>query len=122
MLSVKLQATLHKKNSVHIIVVLIPLEQHYTGQNPIQCCLRVYRQHTTGKINVECCLNTPGTILHRKKLQYCLRGSRQHCTGKNSVQCLLNTIWSHSSIFFFQLVNFLLISGCCKCHANIVEI
>ena len=74
------------------IVVLIPLEQHYTGQSPMQCCLRVYRQHTTGQNPVECCLNTPGTKLHRKNPQYCLRGSRQHCTSKNPLQCVLNTI------------------------------
>ena len=55
-----------QENSVYIIVVLIPLEQHWTGQNPMQCCLRVYRQHTTGKNPVQCCVNTPGTILHRK--------------------------------------------------------
>ena len=109
-----------QENSVYIIVVLIPLEQHWTGQNPMQCCLRVYRQHTTGKNPVQCCVNTPGIILHRKNPQYCLRGSRQHCTGKNPIQCLLNTIWSLPGDFYFRLVNFLLISGCCKYHINIV--
>ena len=95
MLSLKLQATIHKKNSVYIIVVLIPLEQHWTGQNPMRYCLRVYRQHTTGKNPVQCCLNTPGTILHRKNPQYCLRGSRQHFTGKIPY----NVFWTPSGHF-----------------------
>ena len=111
----------HYARKILFIVVLIPLEQHCTGQNPMQCCLRVYRQHTTGQNPVECCLNTPGTKLHRKNPQYCLRGSRQHCTRKNPVQCVLNTIWSLSSDFDFGLVNFLLISGCCKYHINIAQ-
>ena len=109
----------HCTRNILLILVLIPLEQHCTGQNPMQCFLRGYGQLTTGKNPVQCCLNTPGTILHRKNPQYCLRRSRQHCTGKNTRQCLLNTIWSLWGNFYFGPVNFL-ISGCSKCHTNIV--
>ena len=49
-----------------------------------------------------------------------MRGSRQHCKGKTPMQCLLNTMWSLSSNFYFGPVNFSIISGCFKCHANIV--
>ena len=118
MLSLKLQTDIRKNL---FIVVLVPLVQHCTGQNPMQCCLRGYRQHTTGKNPVQCCLNIPGTTLHRKNLQYCLRSSRQQCKGKNPRQCLLNIIWSLSGDFYFGPVNFLIISGYCKCHADIVE-
>ena len=47
-------------------VVLIPLGQHYTGKNPIQCCPWGSRQQCTGKNPVQYCLNTLGT-LHRLK-------------------------------------------------------
>ena len=93
-----LKTTIHRKKldctrqnytrKILFIVVLISLEQHCTGQNPMQCCLRGYRQHST---------------------------------GRNPALCRLKTIWSHFRNFYFGPVNFL-ISGCCRCHANIVQI
>ena len=48
-------------------VFLILLGQHWTVQNPKQCCLRGSRQHCIRKNPVHSCLNTLGTTLHRSK-------------------------------------------------------
>ena len=55
-------------------------------------------------------------------MQCCSRGSRQHCTGKNPLQFRLDNIWSLFGDFYFGLIKFLIITGCCKCRANIVQI
>ena len=47
----------------------------------------------------------------KNPVQCCPRDSRQNCTGKNLVQCRLN-----NGNFYFEPVNFLIITGCCKCR------
>ena len=118
MLPLKLQ-TLQKKNSGHCCLNTFGTTLH--SSKPYAMLSERLQTTYHRKNPVQCCLNIPGTILHRKNPQYCLRGFRLHCTGKNSVQCLLNTIWSLSGNFYFGPVNFIIISGCCKCHANILE-
>ena len=56
-------------------------------------------------------------------IQY-LTGSRQEkdCTGKDLVQCQLSNIWSLCGDFYFGVINFLISTGYCKCHANIAQI
>ena len=72
---------------------------------------------------MQCCLNTPATSLRRKNsTQCCPRGSRQHFTGNNPVQCHLNTIWSFLGDFYFEPVNFLILTSCYRCLASIVQI
>ena len=86
--------------------------QHYTGQNPMQCCSKGSRQHCIRKNPLQCSLNTLGTTLHSWKpyamlpkmlhttlhkenvsfnvsglcnlgpMQCYCRGCKQHCTGK----------------------------------------
>ena len=41
---------------------------------------------------------------------------------KNPVQCCLNKIWSLFDNFYFEPINFLIITGCRKCRTNIVQI
>ena len=104
-------------------VVLILVGQHCTSKNLVQRCPRGSRQQFTRESPMQCCLNTLRKTLHRKNLvQYCLRGSRQHCTGKNPVQCRLSNIWSLFSDIYFGPNNFLIITGCFKWCANIVQI
>ena len=100
-------------------VVLIPLGQHYTGKNPIQCCPWGSRQQCTGKNPIQYCLNTLGT-LHRLKPYtllsllswdniaqeklYAMLSQRLQTTlhRKKSRQCCLKNIWS-----FIMKISFL---------------
>ena len=58
-------------------VVLILLEQHCTGEIPVQCCPGGSRQNCRGKNNVQFCLNTSKILV-----KCCPISSRQCCTGK----------------------------------------
>ena len=141
MLTLWLQTTMHRKKLWIVFnVVLILLEWHCSGKNLLQCCLFNTPGTTLHRLKpyavlslrlqtifhkknpVQYCLNILETILYRKNpMLCCSRGSKQHSTVKNPVWCL-NNIWSLFGSFYFGLVDFLIITGCCKCCANIVQI
>ena len=114
----------HYKRKILFIVVLISLEQHCIGQNPMQCCLTGKKQHSEKKKKKSCVMlpNTLGTILHRKNLQNCPRAPDNITQEK----ILCNVVWTPSChftmIFILDRLFFLIIYGCCKCPINIVQI
>ena len=57
--------------------------------------------------------------IDKNSVQCCPRDSRQHCTGKKS-----NVVWITSLFgdFYFEPVDFFLITSCCKCRTNIAQI
>ena len=68
-------------------VFLILLGQHWTGQNPMQFCLRGSIQYCIRKNPVQCCLNILGTILHRSKVCAMLSEKLQTTLHKKKILC-----------------------------------
>ena len=111
-LSLRLQTTLHKKDFVYCCLNTLGTTLHRSQSHAI----------LSGRLQTTQYRKKILRQLHRKNPQYCSRGSRQHCKRKNPVQCRLNLIWSLFNDFHFRPLKFLIISGCCKCHASIVQI
>ena len=119
-------------------VALILFRQHCTVKNPTQRCLWGSRQHCTRKnpfqysrddiAQVKTLSNVireaPDNMAHEKILHNIAQEAPDKIAQKkNPVQCGLNSIWSFfSHFFFFGPVNFLIITGCCKCRVNTIQI
>ena len=109
----------HCEGKILFNVVLILLGQYWSGKNLVQMLSK--RLQTT--LHMKKILFNNVVILlgqhctDKNPVQCCPRDSRQNCTGKNLVQCRLN-----NGNFYFEPVNFLIITGCCKCRNNIAQI
>ena len=101
-------------------VVLILLGQHCTDKNAVQCSPRSLRQHCTGKNPVRCCLNSGDKIAELKTL--CIAQDTPGKIAQEKSQFIV--VWTTSLFgnFYFELVNFLIITGCCKCRTSIALI
>ena len=123
-----------EKNLFNIALILF--RQHCTVKNPMQRCLWGSRQHCTRKnpfqysrdniAQVKTLSNVireaPDNMAHEKILHNIAQEAPDKIAEKK-IQC--NVVWTASGPFsaiFFGPVNFLIITGCCKCHANTIQI
>ena len=135
----------HCTGNILFNVVLILLGQHCTGKNLVRFCPRRSKQHCMGKIMLNVVVILLGQHctgknfvqeatdynitkekfyrqLYRQKS--CALLPKRLQTILHMKKTLCNVLWITSLFgnFTFKRINFLIINGCCKCRANIVQI
>ena len=115
MLHKSLQTTLHRKNFVQCC--LSTLDDNIARVKALSKRIQTIL-HMKNPVH---CYNTLGTLYRQKPCGMFLKRHQTTLNRKNSVQSRL-WITSLFGNFYSELVNFLLITICCKCHANIAQI